>query len=102
MVVNSLTHGFEGKTTGTINLVVKDAGDNVVIDYTDNGNGLNEEALEKLFDAFFTTKRGQGGSGLGTHIMYNLVTQSLNGHIEAQSAPEQGLHYTIRFPKKST
>lgn len=101
MVVNSITHGFENKTAGTITLDVKEAGNNVVIHYKDNGRGLSEEELSKLFDAFFTTKRAEGGSGLGTHIMYNLVTQSLHGHIEADSTLGNGLHYTIRFPKKS-
>ena len=102
MVVNSITHGFEGKAAGSVTLDVKEDGDNVVIHYQDDGKGLSEEELSKLFDAFFTTKRGEGGSGLGTHIMYNLVTQSLHGHIEADSTLGNGLQYTIRFPKKST
>ena len=101
MVVNSITHGFEDKTAGTITLDVKEAGENVVVQYSDDGRGLGEEELGKLFDAFFTTKRAEGGSGLGTHIMYNLVTQSLQGHIEADSNPGNGLHYTIWFPKKT-
>ena len=101
MVVNSITHGFENNVAGTITLDVKEAGENVVINYQDDGKGLSEEELSKLFDAFFTTKRGEGGSGLGTHIMYNLVTQSLHGHIEADSTLGNGLQYTIRFPKKS-
>ncbi|MED6325306.1 MAG: HAMP domain-containing sensor histidine kinase [Pseudomonadota bacterium] len=101
MVVNSITHGFEGKAAGSVTLDVKEDGDNVVIHYQDDGKGLSEEELSKLFDAFFTTKRGEGGSGLGTHIMYNLVTQSLHGHIEADSTLGNGLQYTIRFPKKS-
>ena len=101
MVVNSITHGFESKNAGKITLDVKEEGDNVVIYYKDDGRGLSEEELSQLFDAFFTTKRGQGGSGLGTHIMYNLVTQSLQGHIEADSTLGNGLQYTIRFPKRS-
>ncbi|WP_394223608.1 ATP-binding protein [Alteromonas gracilis] len=102
MVVNSITHGFEGQTAGTINLDVEEDVNNVIIHYKDNGRGLCEEELSKLFDAFFTTKRGEGGSGLGTHIMYNLVTQSLQGHIEADSSVGNGLRYTIRFPKKAS
>ncbi|AXT37949.1 sensor histidine kinase [Alteromonas sp. BL110] len=101
MVVNSLMHGFESKAAGTVTLDVKEEGDNVVISYNDDGRGLSEDELSQLFDAFFTTKRGEGGSGLGTHIMYNLVTQSLHGHIEANSTVGNGLQYTIRFPKKS-
>jgi signal transduction histidine kinase len=101
MVVNSLTHGFENKEAGEIKLVVSKSKNDVVIEYADNGRGLSESELDKLFDAFYTTKRGEGGSGLGTHIMYNLVTQTLNGQIEAKSAIGDGLKYTIRFPSRS-
>ena len=101
MVVNSLTHGFENKEAGEIKLDVSKNKNDVVIEYADNGRGLSESELDKLFDAFYTTKRGEGGSGLGTHIMYNLVTQTLNGQIEAKSAVGDGLKYTIRFPSRS-
>lgn len=100
MVVNSLTHGFENQNAGAITLNVSKENKDVVIHYTDNGRGLSESELDKLFDAFYTTKRGEGGSGLGTHIMYNLVTQTLSGQIEAQSAFGEGLQYTIRFPAR--
>ena len=77
-----------------------EAGDTLlIIDYTDNGNGVTKEQLAKLFDPFFTTKRDQGGSGLGTHITFNLVKQTLSGSIEASSEPGKGLHYHIEFPK---
>jgi signal transduction histidine kinase len=97
--MNSITHGFEGRAKGSITLEVKEENNTVSLYYSDDGKGLSEEELSKLFDAFYTTKRGKGGSGLGTHIMYNLVTQSLNGQIEAQSSIDKGLEYFIRFPK---
>lgn len=101
MIMNSVIHGFEDMNGGIINLIVKEEDEDVVISYEDNGCGLNESQLDRLFDAFFTTKRGQGGSGLGTHIMYNLVTQALDGQIEAFSEPGKGLRYEIRFPKRT-
>ncbi|CAD5291108.1 Signal transduction histidine kinase [Alteromonas sp. 38] len=101
MIVNSLVHGFEDTNDGKITLDVSADNNTIEMRYGDNGKGLSNDDLDKLFDAFFTTKRGEGGSGLGTHIMYNLVTQSLSGHIEAQSKPGEGLQYTIRFPMKS-
>ncbi len=100
MIVNSLVHGFEDTNDGKITLDVSTDNNSIEMRYRDNGKGLSNDDLDKLFDAFFTTKRGEGGSGLGTHIMYNLVTQSLSGHIEAQSKPGDGLQYTIRFPMK--
>ena len=100
MIVNSLVHGFEDTNDGKITLDVSTDNNTIEMRYRDNGKGLSNDDLDKLFDAFFTTKRGEGGSGLGTHIMYNLVTQSLSGHIEAQSKPGDGLQYAIRFPMK--
>ena len=83
---------------GNIQLDIREDDGEVVIEYRDDGRGLSKEELDKLFDAFYTTKRGEGGSGLGTHIMYNLVTQSLHGQIDAKSTLGKGLCYTIRFP----
>ena len=100
MIMNSVIHGFESKPMGTIDIHVSEKDDNIHIDYKDDGKGLSEEDLQKHFDAFFTTRRGKGGSGLGTHIMYNLVTQTLNGQIEAFSEPDSGLQYKISFPTR--
>ncbi|RDV28059.1 sensor histidine kinase [Alteromonas aestuariivivens] len=100
MIMNSLNHGFDSDQQGHIKLKVSEEDEHIVMQYSDDGRGINERDLNRLFDAFFTTKRGQGGSGLGTHIMYNLVTQTLGGRIVANSQPGQGLTYTIRFPKR--
>ena len=100
MIMNSLIHGFESKDQGLIKIDVRLVKGEVVIHFEDNGKGLSAENLERHFDAFFTTKRGKGGSGLGTHIMYNLVTQTLGGRIHASSVEGEGLEYEIRFPMK--
>ena len=99
LIMNSLIHGFDGISNGIIDIKIKDEDDQVIIDFKDNGNGVTEQQLEKLFDPFFTTKRDQGGSGLGTHITFNLVKQTLSGEIDVTSSPGQGLHYHISFPK---
>jgi signal transduction histidine kinase len=98
MIMNSLIHGFEDKTKGAIRLEISEQDNNLVINYSDDGRGLDEGTLKRHFDAFFTTRRGKGGSGLGTHIMYNLVTQTLGGDIEAFSKPGEGLKYIITIP----
>ncbi|MDP4527844.1 ATP-binding protein [Alkalimonas delamerensis] len=102
LLMNSLIHGFEEMAEGQIRITVLDDGDDIDIRYSDNGKGLTPEQLEKLFHPFFTTKREAGGSGLGTHITYNLVRQTLKGSIEVSSEPGKGLSYHIRFPKKQT
>nr|WP_220099424.1 HAMP domain-containing sensor histidine kinase [Alteromonas lipotrueiana] len=99
MVINSLTHGFEADKPGQITVSVKLNGSQLYMVYQDDGKGLAASDLAQIFNAFFTTRRDSGGSGLGTHIMYNLVTQSLNGTISAASVPGEGLRYDIKFPQ---
>jgi signal transduction histidine kinase len=100
MIMNSLIHGFEDRSKGVIKLEAAEQDNDLIINYSDDGRGLEKENLERHFDAFFTTRRGKGGSGLGTHIMFNLVTQTLGGRIEAFSEPDQGLQYKITIPFK--
>ncbi|SFR58353.1 signal transduction histidine kinase [Pseudidiomarina maritima] len=95
LIINSLIHGFENKQDGEIDISIKRKDDKLVIVYRDNGKGLTQQQLDQLFDPFFTTKVQQGGSGLGTHIIRNLVTQTLNGTIEAESEVGQGLTYRM-------
>ena len=97
-VVNSLNHGFEQTHDGQIYLRMKMVDTHLSFEYEDNGKGMEQDELEKLFDPFYTTKRGQGGSGLGAHIVYNLVTGLLNGSIKASSQVGKGLLYQIRIP----
>lgn len=97
LIINSVIHGFESKEHGSIVIEVKRKGINLDIIYKDDGKGLSKNNLEKLFDPFFTTRRASGGSGLGTHIAYNLITQKLNGTITAESSEGKGLTYFISF-----
>jgi signal transduction histidine kinase/ligand-binding sensor domain-containing protein len=98
LVMNSLTHGFEaGDPSRQIRIDMR-RDDAVRIDYRDNGRGMDEIVRSRIFEPFFTTRRGQGGSGLGMHIVYNLVTQSLQGSIECVSEPGQGALFRIVLP----
>jgi len=99
LVVNSYLHAFkEGERAGAIRIAVSLAADHRVhIDYRDNGVGMDAETLGHLFEPFFTTRRGKGGSGLGMFIVYNLVTQVLRGGIQCESLPGQGMHCGIEF-----
>lgn len=64
----------------------------------DNGIGINPAHLPHIYDPFFTTKLGEGSSGLGLHITHNIVTSLLNGKIDVDSSAESGTCFTIRFP----
>jgi signal transduction histidine kinase/ligand-binding sensor domain-containing protein len=100
LINNSLKHGFEHRESGAISIKANNAGDNIIIIYTDNGKGIEGDILDKIYDPFVTTKRNKGGSGLGMHIVFNLITQLLKGKIECQSSMNQGVKFTITLPYK--
>lgn len=99
LVMNSLVHGFERQEPGHIAIQVEDRGAAVVLVYRDDGAGMSDEVRARVFEPFFTTRRGQGGSGLGMHILFNLVTRLLGGEVQLQSAPGQGVRFEIRLPR---
>lgn len=99
-LMNSVLHGFDNMEHGEITINIEDKGENVAIEYSDNGRGVSPEQLKMLFEPFYTTKREQGGSGLGTNIAFNLVKQTLDGEIHAFSEEGKGLTYQLEFPKE--
>ena len=99
LVVNALVHAFEGREHGTIDIVATGEDDEVVLEVSDDGIGMNEADLKRYFDPFFTTKRGSGGTGLGANIVFNQVTNVLGGSIRAASSPGTGLRVNIRLPR---
>jgi signal transduction histidine kinase len=99
LIMNSVIHGFETMDEGTIDIRAELVSNNKLkLVYTDNGKGIPPEIRKRIFDPFVTTKRGQGGSGLGMHLVYNLVTQALNGSISITSEEGNGVEFVIIFP----
>lgn len=98
-VNNSLTHAFEQMEHGNMYLKTRLFGQHQVeIIFSDDGSGISPEHLARVFDPFFTTKLGKGGSGLGMHIVYNLVTDVLGGKIELESEPGKGTTISLLLP----
>ncbi len=97
LVLNSLIHGFDEKDKGKIEMIAKLDENKLNLEYSDNGKGIPKENLDKIFEPFFTTNK-KIGTGLGMHIIYNLVTQKLNGSIECQSKLEEGTRFIIKIP----
>lgn len=96
---NCMVHAFEGDAAGTITLrAQRRAADTVAITVADNGAGMTPELAARVYDPFFTTKLGSGGSGLGLHVAHNIVTGVLGGRIELDSAPGQGSAFTLVLP----
>jgi PAS domain S-box-containing protein len=101
LVMNALHHAFTPEQAGTITVDAR-RNDNVVeLTYRDNGIGMSDEVRARVFEPFFTTRRGQGGSGLGLHVVYNLVTQLLKGSIRVDSAPGAGTVFEIFLPQNA-
>jgi len=98
LIMNSLNHAYAPQQKGQIKISARMLENVLQLTYEDDGNGIEESILKRLFDPFVTTKRGQGGSGLGTHIIYNLVTQALGGRIQCISDVGKGTRFEITLP----
>ncbi|GLT22626.1 hypothetical protein GCM10007933_20860 [Zoogloea oryzae] len=100
LVTNALLHAFEGLPRGSITVTprVMDE-DSVQIEFADDGRGIPLADQRRIFDPFFTTRLGRGGTGLGLHIVYNLVTQVLGGRITVHSSPGNGTRFVLALPR---
>lgn len=100
LIVNSIVHGFDGRSEGTITIAACVEGEQVRIDYRDDGVGIAPELQEKVFEAFYSTKFGKGGSGLGLFIVRRLLCNVLKGEVKLDSTPGAGVHFAIKLPFK--
>ena len=102
LIQNALLHAFDGGRGGTMRLSAVPLGsDRVRISFEDDGQGIGADELARVFEPFFTTRRAQGGSGLGLHIVFNLVTAKLGGRIEANGKPGAGMRFVLTVPLKA-
>jgi two-component system, NtrC family, sensor kinase len=99
LIINAVIHAFPDGRPGHMSVrVTRLRTDTVRIVFADDGRGIAREHIGKVFDPFFTTGRDQGNTGLGLHIVYNLVTAKLHGRIEIASEVGQGARFTIDLP----
>ncbi|MCW8929681.1 MAG: ATP-binding protein [Gammaproteobacteria bacterium] len=98
LIINSIVHGFESIDAGHISINVVCDESNMSIEYHDNGQGMSPEILNSVFEPFVTTKRNKGGTGLGAHIIYNIITQQLHGTISCCSEFGEGVMFKMTIP----
>jgi signal transduction histidine kinase len=99
-VTNSVLHGFpEGRAGEIVVRVRVCAGNEIELVYADDGIGMPGDVAAHAFEPFFTTRRGSGGTGLGLHIVYSLVTRLLGGSVDLRSAPGEGMTLRMRLPR---
>ncbi|ALM82661.1 ATP-binding protein [Bordetella sp. N] len=103
---NALAHAFDHENgSGTLRIQAHgSAGGDVVVRIIDDGVGIEEADLPHIFDPFFTTQRHQGGTGLGLHIVAQMVSEVLSGRIDVQSrrgGPDHGTTFTLVLPRQA-
>lgn len=98
MLQNALLHAFEFDEEGKIILETHLDDESATITFTDNGKGIDSAVVDKVFEPFITTKRNEGGTGLGLNITYNLITQHLSGNIHLDSDYKDGARFIINIP----
>jgi PAS domain S-box-containing protein len=100
LFLNSVAHAFPDGKAGGVDIQVRESGkDNVEIIFSDNGCGMSLDVRRRAFDPFFTTRRDQGGTGLGLHIVYSIVTNRLGGRLDLDSEPGNGTRIQIILPR---
>jgi len=100
LFLNSVAHAFPNGRAGTVEIKVQASGkDHVAVLYADDGCGMSLDVRRRAFDPFFTTRRDQGGTGLGLHIVYNIVTNRLGGRLELESEPGNGTRIHMILPR---
>ena len=100
LFLNSVAHAFPDGKPGTVDIQVRESGkDNVEVLFSDNGCGMSIDVRRRAFDPFFTTRRDQGGTGLGLHIVYSIVTNRLGGRLDLDSEPGAGTRIQMILPR---
>jgi signal transduction histidine kinase len=100
LFLNAANHAFADGRAGAISISARPRGaDDLEIIFADNGAGMTPDVQRQAFDPFFTTRRNEGGTGLGLHIVYNLVTQQLGGRMMLDSRLGQGTTFRIIMPR---
>ncbi len=100
LINNALIHGLDGRSKGEITITATPStdGQRVSLSVADNGRGIPPEAIPELFKPFYSTRIGQGGSGLGLPIVEDIVCKRLGGSISVSSEPGQGSRFTLDLP----
>jgi PAS domain S-box-containing protein len=100
LFLNSVAHAFPDGRAGTVDITVRAAGsDHVEIIFADDGCGMSLDVRRRAFDPFFTTRRDQGGTGLGLHIVYSIVTNRMGGRLDLDSEPGRGTRVQMVLPR---
>ena len=102
LAVNSMQHAFGGERPGgriTVRAQLDEDDDAVRLELVDDGRGIDAALQGRVFEPFFTTRRGAGGSGLGLYIVNQIGTRQLDGTISLDSDVGRGVRFVVHFPR---
>lgn len=100
LINNAILHGFDGRSSGSVHIdaCLTGSGGLVRLSVTDDGIGIPEDLIGRVFDPFFTTRMGRGGTGLGLSICHNIVKGVLGGTVGVESVPGEGTIFILMLP----
>ncbi len=98
LVNNAYLHGFEGRIDGVLTIRASADNGRVQLVLSDNGVGMSADTLSHVFQPFFSTKMGEGGTGLGMTIVADLIRKKLGGVLEVQSTLGVGTTLILDLP----
>lgn len=98
VIQNAAVHAFEDRPAGLLRITAVANAGTVEMRISDNGHGMSAHSLAHVFEPFYTTKLGKGGSGLGMAVCRNIVVGVLGGQIAVTSQPGAGSEFVVRFP----
>jgi signal transduction histidine kinase len=102
LFLNTVTHAFPDGRAGRVSIETRALGQkHVEVVVADDGVGMTEEVRKRAFDPFFTTRRSEGGTGLGLHIIHTLVTQRLGGQLTLDSTLGRGTAFRLVLPRQA-
>jgi len=96
--VNEKQKRLNGPFEPTVSVSTKKVEDTVIITVADNGNGIPQKNLDKIFQPFFTTKPTGQGTGLGLSLAYDIVTKGHNGEIKIETKEGEGSKFIVIIP----
>ncbi|MCW8886203.1 MAG: HAMP domain-containing histidine kinase [Motiliproteus sp.] len=98
LVINTLEHAFDDGGSGKITVQLEHDGEQIYLYFRDTGKGISADVIDHVFEPFYTTRRGEGGTGLGLHISYNLCSEVLGGSLECLPSPAVGAEFLLKLP----
>lgn len=102
LVNNAMTHAFDAETGGTIIVRARSLpNDNVLLEVADDGKGIPKDIQSMIFEPFWTTRRGSGGTGMGLSIVVSIVNRVLAGEIDVISTPGKGATFRVIMPARA-